>query len=422
MGSYAGLYIHNKEVFKFRNEVNPDLFYLFDVEDKIHLTGLEAIKYSNRLDLQDFDPDDLSTIEIHTYKVRAKTLLDRLHVLGFGEELLRQTFEELKLESIECNKKWSYDQSPNSAGSIDLRQYFADEAERLSKLTYEQWLGQVHDHVMDVEQAVYDYRNGPLEMLEDTNERVLLRAILQAIPEDTEIELDVSDLYDGGWLDDEDDEAESANRKARELNSIAPIILTEGVFDRNVLKASLKLHYPHIANRIKFLDTDFKTEGGAGALVKLLKSFAAAGIQNRILAVFDNDTAAAEALTSLEGHRLPNNYRVICYPYFNFLKSYPTLGPQGAVDMDINGLAGSIELYLGSDALKEGTSLRPVQWTGYSNKIKAYQGEVNDKGLVQKSFLGKLKDAQTDPRLINTQDWSGIKLIINKILAELSSL
>jgi hypothetical protein len=89
-------------------------------------------------------------------------------------------------------------------------------------------------------------------------------------------------------------------------------ILTEGVTDRRVLEASLKLLYPHLAEYYAFMDFDgANAPGGAGQLVNTVKAFAGAGIANRVIALFDNDTAARSALRGLEGVSLPSSMRVL---------------------------------------------------------------------------------------------------------------
>ena len=59
-------------------------------------------------------------------------------------------------------------------------------------------------------------------------------------------------------------------------------------------------------------------------------------------------------------------YRVLHYPDLPLLRRYPTLGPQlvDPVIMDVNGRAGSLEMYLGRDLLTVDSELVPVQWTG----------------------------------------------------------
>jgi hypothetical protein len=68
--------------------------------------------------------------------------------------------------------------------------------------------------------------------------------------------------------------------------------------------------------------------------------------------------------------------------------AYPTTGPQGTTIMDVNGLACSIELYLGRAALTTSTGeLSPVRWTGYNAKMSRYQGAVEGKSGIVDRFL-----------------------------------
>ena len=81
--------------------------------------------------------------------------------------------------------------------------------------------------------------------------------------------------------------------------------------------------------------------------------------------------------------------------------------------MNVNGMAGSIELYLGQDVLIDRKGeLSPVQWTGYDRKIRAYQGETIDKKKIQKAFFRKLALCEDHPEKIERYDWDGIRAIL----------
>ncbi len=82
--------------------------------------------------------------------------------------------------------------------------------------------------------------------------------------------------------------------------------------------------------------------------------------------------------------------------------------------MNVNGLAGSIELYLGDDVLtsEDGNQI-PVQWKGYVQSLRKYQGEIISKSEVQNKFIEKLKICENDPSMIEKFDWTGISAIIN---------
>ena len=53
--------------------------------------------------------------------------------------------------------------------------------------------------------------------------------------------------------------------------------------------------------------------------------------------LLDNDTAARDALRALRGATLPSHYSVLHYPDIDLARSYPTLGPSGLSEMDVNG-------------------------------------------------------------------------------------
>jgi hypothetical protein len=107
---------------------------------------------------------------------------------------------------------------------------------------------------------------------------------------------------------------------------------------------------------------------------------------------------------------LPQNFRVLQLPYLTFAARYPTLGPAGQLELDVNGSACSIELYLGQSALTEQSGgLVPVQWTGYDKSLSRYQGELTDKHGVQKRYLDGLSRGCADTTYI--------ELVLREILA-----
>ena len=114
---------------------------------------------------------------------------------------------------------------------------------------------------------------------------------------------------------------------------------------------------------------------------------------------------------------IPSTIKLLHYPNIEICNDYPTLGPSGLTKLNINGLAGSIEVYLGRDVLEIDGELTPVQWKGYENSLKQYQGEVIDKGAVQKRYLEKLRDCQNEPTTILESDWEGIRAIFKSIFS-----
>ncbi len=249
--------------------------------------------------------------------------------------------------------------------------------------------------------------------------RFLTRAVVEACGVDTTFEVDLSEVVSGGWYGIADRVAENARA---ELISDYPlntkvIVLTEGVTDRRVLEASLRLLYPHLTAYYSFMDFDAAhAPGGAGHLVNTVKAFAGAGIANRVVALFDNDTAARAALRGLHGVVLPHSMQVLQFPPIAVASKYPTSGPSGLVYMDVNGMAGSLEMYLGEDVLRrsDGT-FTPVHWRSFDTAVRTYQGELENKGNLQDLFNQKLAVAVANPKLIQTQDWTGIRAILDTI-------
>ncbi|WP_406415198.1 hypothetical protein OH809_43680 [Streptomyces sp. NBC_00873] len=266
-----------------------------------------------------------------------------------------------------------------------------------------------------------------LNMLEYSEPGFALKAALLGLPD-----AEVVFILDGNQVDDVADDpdllhlcSDAAEAVHAQSAAHAPIVvLTEGHSDVAILEPALSLLYPHLTDLVRFMDYNNNPRGGAGSLVVTVRAFAAARIANPVVALFDNDTGAQEALRPLAQSSLPSNIKILRCPPLELAKSYPTLGPptaeapMGRISMaDVNGLAGSIELYLGRDVLSlPDGSLRPVQWRSYSEGSKQYQGEITDKKAVQQAYQEKLARAQADPSVIASQDWTGIRAILDMVI------
>ena len=171
------------------------------------------------------------------------------------------------------------------------------------------------------------------------------------------------------------------------------VVLTEGSSDSQILTSALEITHPHLVGFLQFMDFSTGAEGSAASLARLVRSFIGAGIANRVVAIADNDTAAHDALDRLNETGLPDGYRVIHYPDISLLADYPTLGPQSddLVFMDVNGKAASLEMYLGKELLTIEGKLIPVQWTGFVESKRSYQGSIahHHKVRIQKTSAAK---------------------------------
>jgi|SRR5580658_1666643 hypothetical protein len=210
-----------------------------------------------------------------------------------------------------------------------------------------------------------------------------LYCLLQALPGDATVEYDLTDVIEGGWVTLEDIE---------EIPTEKIIILTEGKTDVEFIRGAMKILYPELVPHYHFIDfAEYKIESNASALARLVTSFAAANVAHHLVVIFDNDTVGIMEMTRIDQSKLPKNIKVIRLPDTALARKYPTIGPTGPKRMNVNGLACGIEMYAGADVLMTGNQLSPVLWKGYIEKESKYQGELQNKGLIQDKFREKLK-------------------------------
>ena len=142
--------------------------------------------------------------------------------------------------------------------------------------------------------------------------RYTFRLILECFSDDSCVIFDASDLVEGGWYGPDDDFITIANKQltGRYQYDSPILILTEGSTDKWILERSLRLLHPEYAPLFSFMDFNTSNAaGGASALVATVKSFVGAGIPNRVIALFDNDTAARDAAKVLQSVTLPPNIK-----------------------------------------------------------------------------------------------------------------
>jgi len=328
-----------------------------------------------------FRDNELRSDGYHEYVVAVRIMRERLDLLGFSNELAQSRIWD------------AYDQ----------------EGTDVAGETFECW--------------IRDFRAGkeadiPSWVAYKVDPRLILRAILEVWPESDEIALDLSELVSRGYIDATADLCAKAFRDAHgQAARLSPlIVLTEGSTDSEFLQDALAVLYPHLVGYMTFLDSGYRTEGGIAGLIKTIRSFAAAGIGNRVVALVDNDTGAAEALSTFNTESLPSNFRVVRLPELPMAVSYPTLGPSGPANLNINGLACSIELFFGRDILAgEDGRLMPIQWRGYSMKLQRYQGEPVNKTLLQDAFRKRARRAREREKPEDGEDWEGMRLILDSV-------
>lgn len=416
MGSYATLGVTFKKSFfelcSCKSYIDPILMTVFRELDR---------EYSKWLD------EDLEERETFKYSSSVRTIKLRLDIMGFH---LTRTINEFNSE----NDREYY-----------ITEYIDDEWNELQfeNYTFDVWLSAMRK-IVNSEKYYFElkktisYKEDPslyyiIEEHENGNSlfgfkcsdiRIMIRGLLELFKEEDEVFIDYSDLVDGGYYAGEDRICELS------LQSLAQnytanervIVLTEGSSDIMLIKRTMEYLYPDIVDFYSFMDfNQSNASGSASSLVNYIKAFIGSGIRNRVIALFDNDTAANEALIAITKITVPPNIKVLRYPHLEQFNEYPTVGPNGIGFTNINGLACSIEMYLGRDMLATSndfdypTKYTPVQWKGYMQALKKYQGEVLNKGLIQKKYLQYLDELDQNPELKNQHDWDGMEAIIRMI-------
>lgn len=441
MGSYAQCWLGDFYVGSSKDDVDPGLISLFRRSDKRVISDPPAVvphhieHWLNGL----VEGDDLRVVY---YSAPVSVVCDRLDLMGYTLRTSREAFEEY----VKGERQQYYEWSNKPEGERDekthalLHDHYTKTQALLAELNADSWLAGLKEiRRLGLQPNYYGRYEGPHEdtllgyMLShewygfpgpDLN--VALRLVLEVCPDAQELVYDVTDLIWSEYFTPEDDLVEyGISLSVEEYHSKAKIILlTEGRSDSWILEESLALLYPHLADYYSFMEFDLaRVGGGAGNLANMVKAFAGAGIVNKTIALFDNDTAGAAAIKSLEKIALPPHIRVLRLPDLELLKSYPTIGPSGNVAMDVNGVAASIELYLGEDVLLgDEKELIPVQWTGFDSGMRQYQGEVLDKDKIRERFRRKLESARFNRNATGNEQWNDLKAIFSTIFSAFNDL
>ncbi|WP_413525394.1 HEPN/Toprim-associated domain-containing protein [Photobacterium phosphoreum] len=427
MGSYYDLKFGQQEICSGKSYVDPIIMSIFTDMDK-------SFSYQKLSDVYPEEKGNNEQIEVCKYIAKSTVVKKRLDILGFS------------LVEAEKNLASNID---DAIDSYSLFLGMSDEYDDLSKI-YENCRtvvkeSKISDYIEAYKILFNENRKedpskcskGMLSYL--TNEfiehsydfgipvndiRFTFRVLLECIDDVDEIVLDISDLVVGGYYHFKDNLIEIAKNSltSKYHYDSKIIILTEGSSDKQILEKCFPLLFPEYESLYSFMDFGLaKSSGGASSLVSVIKAFISAGIKNRIVAIFDNDTAARVARKSIRDIVLPDNIRIISYPNYDFLTSYPTIGPSGRHDLNVNELAGSIELYLCKQALLIDSKYSPVQWRGYDTSISAYQGEVMHKSQIQKRFFEILNTVSENKDELKKFDWKGIQLIFNEIFQSFES-
>ena len=195
------------------------------------------------------------------------------------------------------------------------------------------------------------------------------------------------------------------------------LIATEGSSDVHILKHGLALLRPGIADFFRFIDVSKSHPfSGTGNLIKFAEGLVKIDVQNQIVILFDNDAEGLDAHQRLSALTLPPNMRGVMLPEMEAFRAFPTQGPEGIRESNINRRAAAIECYLDLDVGKY--SPAKVVWTNYKRALGGYHGRLEHKESYTKKFLEQTHEAIAD----GSYDTGKIEAVLDMLLSECTAL
>ncbi len=216
--------------------------------------------------------------------------------------------------------------------------------------------------------------------------------------QDLNVQWAFNDVEDGGWAK-RSDFVRPVDQSSRFL------IVTEGSSDALIIGKAFRLLKPHIADFFDFVDMqDGYPFSGTGNVFRFVQGLISIRVLNNVLIVYDNDAEGVANFERTRALNLPANMRAMKLPDLDCFARFPTVGPNGRHEANINGRAAAIEsyLHLHSDAC--------VRWSSYNDKASAYQGELIGKERYTREFL---QQRNKEP----TYDYKNIARLLDVIIA-----
>jgi hypothetical protein len=380
VGSWWSVEVGDREVPIWGKNYVPDTLMLaFADEDLVvHAPSIEALaRYESDAPAVDSRLDGEHGVRqsrLFHYTATAGTIRTRLALQGFSTKWvckLATAFVEDRYDGDDPFEYWPEGAPvyPN-AGSV------------ISALTSRRGLSRISARYSSTPGSETGFLHGWWEELHEAfdDPRFALALTLARTRATTPVTVDLSDLVLGGWLEGTELPHQAArSRLSTAISADGPVIvIVEGSSDARWLERALELAVPEVSHCFEFLDFhQHNPPGGVDRVVSLTKGMAAAGVMNRVVAVFDNDTAGQDAARHLAGSSLPERFSVVTLPDVSFAGTYPTLGPEGQHNGNVNGRAVSIEFMFGDQVLRdEDGSLFAVRWQSFIERASDYQGRL----------------------------------------------
>lgn len=405
MGSMISLGVGRMEIDWGKNNVFNDHSSLFKPED------VTLIPY--------YYVDDDGRPIIEEKEGLSRNLLstkNRLDLLGYTLEKVKSLYEDELKECGDHNLEvnLSFELFSKMLTKIDIHKINTpDFAIDYEENGYD--LGEFVQRCIIPEKEIYSYLlefvNGDKQKLnfdlecffENIDPYIILR-LLAENPSCKELNVfwSFADVVEGGWINKGD-----VVKPLSASNKI--LIVTEGSSDSFIIQKAINELYPDISDFFTFIDMEKNYPfTGTGNLYNFCCGLMKIGITNKIIVIFDNDTAGNEKYNKLIKFSQMNNLLVTKLPDNKAFENFDTVGPQGTSVENINGTAVAIECFLDFTSL----DIRPtIRWTNYIEKANQYQGSL----LSKDEYVRKYKNAN----LLNGEyDVSKIRFLIDYLIKQ----
>ncbi len=426
MGTAIELCIHNVSLSYSKNFMGNDYGFLFQ----------EGDLFRRRSDLIDYDyyeehPEEKEELA-EAEELFARTLsriVPRLEMLGFTLEAARAEYQAVVAEAVEIDG------------------YCEREEPKIEYLTFEEFcnfacrypLGDLKSDYIEHETPDRDILSqgrfasdiNVLKRIPWTDnsdsywseasffsarvcilsaESMLQVFALNAANAEIEVTWEFGPIVHAGWV-----QREAFQQGARRKQKI--LIATEGASDARIIKRSLDILRPDVADFFTFVDVDERHHfWGTGNLVKFAEGLLRIDVLNQVLFVFDNDAEGVDAFRKLEKMKLPANMLAVLLPDLEEFRGFSARGPEGVSVSDINGRAAAIECYL--DLRLDQYPAPKVTWINFKKDIDAWHGVLEYKESYAKHFYD-----QSDDLLRNgSYDVSKLSKLIDALIRQAVSV
>lgn len=422
MGTSIELCVGDVSLSYSKNFMGDDYGFLFQETDLTH-RKTDSIDY-NYYEEHPEEYEDLGIAE-ERFTRKLSRVLPRLNMLGSSLEVARAEYQALVSEAVEIA---SYDESEDPRPEYLSFEEFCDLACRYPlndlKNDYVEYDTPDRDTLsqgrfatdIDIIERIPSTDDSDLYWSEASflSARVCILSAqsmlqvfgLSAANAEAEVTWEFGPIVHAGWVP-----REAFRPGARKTQKI--LIATEGASDARIIRRSLDILRPDVADFFNFVDVDERHHfWGTGNLVKFAEGLLRIDVLNQVLFVLDNDAEGAGAFRKFENLELPSNMRAMILPELEEFRTFSTLGPEGVSVSDINGRAAAIECYLD---LRLGPYPAPqVIWSNFKKDIGKWHGALDSKESYSKNFYNT-----SDERLQNgSYDTSKLSALIDALIQE----